>query len=212
MPVLTLATRQQLLALRDSNELRLAASDSSTRASARTRSAVFRNPLNRPADLGERERRLGLVAAKPHHHFDRFAEVGRGSEDVLALILATAKLRGDLPYGAAAHVEPRLAALLQRAANHEARGYRGLCGREASKKVGGERGYLEAAMSLAERLADFGEIEERTHGSRLDSPALSQRNSLFYLHSRRRSDIAAFFTDTRDAPPMSALLRCWSFC
>ena len=46
-------------------------------------------------------------------------------------------------------------------------------------------------MGLAERLADLGEIEEGTHGSRLDSPARAQRNSFFHQPSRRRSDVAA---------------------
>ena len=140
----------------------------------------FRNLLERAADLDERERRLGLVAPQPHHHLDRFAEVGCGGEDVLALVFAAAERGGDFPHRAPAHIEPRLAALLERAADHEARGDRGLRGREAGEKVRGEHGYLEAAMGLAERLADLGEIEERTHDCRLDSPTRAQRNSFFH--------------------------------
>ena len=88
-------------------------------------------------------------------------------------------------------LQPRLLALLERAADHEARGDRGLRGREAREKVGGEGGHLEAAIGLAERLADLGEIEEGTHDSRLDSPAGVQRNSFFHQPSRRRTDVAA---------------------
>ena len=53
-----------------------------------------------------------------------------------------------------------VAALRRAAADHEARGDRILRGRQASEKVGGECGYLEAAMGLTERLADLGEIQE----------------------------------------------------
>jgi hypothetical protein len=98
-------------------------------APPRAASLDFRNLLERAADLGERERRLRLVRPQPHHHLDRLAEVGRGGEDVFALVLAAAERGGNLPHCAAAHVESRLAALLERAANHEARGKRGFRGR-----------------------------------------------------------------------------------
>ena len=106
--------------------------------------------FERAADLGERERRLRLDGPQPHHHLDRLAEVGRGGEDVLALVLAAAERGGDFPHRSAAHVQARFAALFERAADHETRGDRGLGGREAGEKVGGERGYLEAAAGLAE--------------------------------------------------------------
>jgi len=75
-------------------------------------------------------------------------------------------------------MQARLAALLERAADHEARGDCGLGGREAGEKVRGESSYLETAMGLAERLADLGEIEEGTHSCRLDSPTRIQRKFL----------------------------------
>ena len=168
-------------------------------APARAASLDFRDLLKRVADLGERQGWFGLVAPKPHHHLDRLAEVGRGGEDVFALVLTPAKLGGDFPYRAAAHVEPRLAALFERAANHETRGDRGLRGCEPGEEIRRERGYLEAAMSLAERLADLGEIEEGTHRRRLDSLLCAKRNTLFHRHSRRASDVGAC------APPVDSL-------
>ncbi len=147
-------------------------------APSRAASLDLRDLFERAADLDERERRLRLVAPQPHHHLDRLAEVGCGGEDVLALVLSAAERGGDLPHRAAAHVKPRLAALFERAADHETRGDRGLRGREAGEKVGRERGYLEAAIGLAERLADLGEIEEGAHDCRLDSPNLAQRKFL----------------------------------
>ena len=153
-------------------------------APPRAASLDLRYLLERPADLDERERRLGLVAPQPHHHLDRLAEVGCGGEDVFALVLAAAERGGDFPHRAAADVKPRLTALLERAADHEARGDRGLRGRDAGEKVRGERGYLETAMGLAERLADLGEIEEGAHDCRLDSPNRARRKRSFHRDTR----------------------------
>ena len=46
----------------------------------------------------------GSSRPQPDQHLDRLAEVVRGGEDVLALILAAAKRGDDFPYRAAAHV------------------------------------------------------------------------------------------------------------
>ncbi len=112
-----------------------------------------------------RNRELGgrLVGPQPHHDFDRIAEIDRLRKDILAAIQRLGYLRGDAPHRPPAEVELGLIADRQRPANHEAGGGLGLLEIERGEEIARQLRHLEAALGLAERLADLGELKEAGH-------------------------------------------------
>jgi hypothetical protein len=132
-------------------------------APSRIASFDGRNLGKASVDLSNRKPLLCRARTQPERHFDRLAKIHRGGKDLFALLLRTAHLGDDLPDRAAAYLKPLFFALRNGPSNHEARSYLGLAGGQPSKEFAGQLRYLEAALSLAERLANLGESMEGPH-------------------------------------------------
>ncbi len=114
-------------------------------------------------ELANRQRGFRVGAAKLERHLDRLAKVFGGGEDVLALVGAVGHLGDDFPNCAPANLEPLLLALLDRAPDHESRRDLSLVNIERGEKRPDLFGHLNAALSLAKRLANLSEVVKRRH-------------------------------------------------
>ena len=134
-------------------------------APARIAPFDFRNFAESMLDLTYRQRWLGISRPKLEQHRDRLAEICRGGEYILALILSARHRRDDLPNRAAAYLEALFVALCERAPDHEACGNLGLINAESREEFTHELRNLQTALRLPERLADHRHVIERRHES-----------------------------------------------
>ena len=111
----------------------------------------------------DRQRRLGLGRTQPQDHLDRLAKILGGGKDVFALIFGAGDRGGDFPDRAAAYLQALFITLRDRAPDHEARRDFRFANFERGEKTPDRLRHLEAALGLAEFLADDREIEKRRH-------------------------------------------------